>query len=85
MRMYGDPTTIRRLAAGLREQAGEIRAEADRLVARTDAAGWLGRGGDALRDRAASEPWTSAGRLACTTTPPRPSSGTPTRWTASSG
>ncbi len=50
--MYGDPTAIRRLAAALREQAGEIRGEADRLVARTDAAGWLGRGGDALRDRA---------------------------------
>ena len=50
--MYGDPNAIRRLAAGLREQAGEIRGEADRLVARTDAAGWLGRGGDALRDRA---------------------------------
>jgi hypothetical protein len=49
--MYGDPTAIRRLAAGLREQAGEIRTEADRLVARTDAAGWLGRAGDALRDR----------------------------------
>ena len=50
--MYGDPTAIRRLAAGLREQAGEIRGEADRLVARTDAAGWLGSGGDALRARA---------------------------------
>ena len=50
--MYGSPTAIRRLAAGLREQAGEIRGEADRLVARTDAAGWLGRGGDALRERA---------------------------------
>ena len=50
--MYGDPIAIRRLAAGLREQAGEIRGEADRLVARTDAAGWLGLGGDALRARA---------------------------------
>ena len=50
--MYGDPTAIRRLAAGLREQACEIRGEADRLVTRTDAAGWLGHGGDALRDRA---------------------------------
>jgi hypothetical protein len=50
--MYGDTTAIRRLAAGMREQAGEIRREADRLVSRTDAAGWLGRGGDALRDRA---------------------------------
>ena len=50
--MYGDPTAIRRLAAGLREQAGEIRGEADRLVVRTATAGWLGRGGDALRGRA---------------------------------
>ena len=50
--MYGDPNAIRRLAAGLREQAGQIRTEADRLVAGTDAAGWLGRGGDALRERA---------------------------------
>ena len=49
--MYGDATAIRRLAGGLREQAGEIRTEADQLVARTDAAGWLGRAGDALRSR----------------------------------
>jgi hypothetical protein len=49
--MYGDSTAIRRLAGGLREQAGEIRTEADRLVARTDAAGWLGEAGDALRGR----------------------------------
>jgi phage host-nuclease inhibitor protein Gam len=49
--MYGDATAIRRLAGGLREQAGEIRTEADRLVTRTDAAGWLGEAGDALRDR----------------------------------
>ena len=49
--MYGDATVIRRLAAGLAEQADAIRAEADRLVARTDAAGWLGEAGDALRDR----------------------------------
>jgi hypothetical protein len=49
--MYGDTGAIRRLASGLREQAGEIRTEADLLVARTDAAGWLGRGGDALRER----------------------------------
>ncbi len=50
--MYGDTTVIRRLAADLREQAADIRAEADRLVARTDAAGWLGRAGDALCERA---------------------------------
>jgi hypothetical protein len=49
--MYGDPTRIRRLAGGLHQQAAEIRAEADRLVARTDAAGWLGVAGDALRGR----------------------------------
>ncbi len=49
--MYGDTTAIRRLATGLRDQAAEIRSEADRLVARTDAAGWLGRGGHALRER----------------------------------
>lgn len=49
--MYGDATVIRRLAAGLAEQADAIRTEADRLVARTDAAGWLGEAGDALRDR----------------------------------
>jgi hypothetical protein len=49
--MYGDTTAIRRLAAELREQAGDIRTEADRLVSRTDAAGWLGQAGDALRDR----------------------------------
>jgi hypothetical protein len=50
--MYGDTTAIRRLADRLREQAGEIRAEADRLVAMTDSVGWLGRAGDALRDQA---------------------------------
>jgi hypothetical protein len=49
--MYGDTTVIRRRAAELRERADEIRAEADRLVARTDAAGWLGQAGTALRER----------------------------------
>jgi len=49
--MYGDPTAIRRLADALGEQAAEIRTEADRLVSRTDAAGWLGEAGDALRSR----------------------------------
>jgi len=50
--MYGDTTVIRALAAGLRDQAADIRSEADRLVARTEAVGWLGRAGDALRERA---------------------------------
>ena len=49
--MYGDPTAIRRLASGLRELAAEIRTEADRLVSRTDAVGWLGEAGGALRER----------------------------------
>ena len=49
--MYGDPTAIRRLAGGLRELSAEIRHEADRLVARTDAVGWLGEAGGALRER----------------------------------
>jgi hypothetical protein len=49
--MYGDTGAIRRLAGGLRDRADQIRGEADRLVARTDHAGWLGRAGDALRAR----------------------------------
>jgi hypothetical protein len=49
--MYGDTLVIRRLAAELREQAADIRAEADKLVAGTDAVGWLGQAGDALRER----------------------------------
>ncbi len=49
--MYGDTTVIRRLAVELRERAQEIRGEADRLVSRTDRAGWLGQAGDALRER----------------------------------
>ena len=49
--MYGDTTVIRRLAAELSDRAEEIRREADRLVARTDAVGWLGQAGEALRER----------------------------------
>lgn len=49
--MDGETTVIRRRAAELRERAMEIRTEADRLVARTDAAGWLGQAGDALHHR----------------------------------
>ena len=49
--MYGDTTAIRRRAGELRDRAGEIRREADHLVARTDAIGWLGQAGDALRAR----------------------------------
>jgi len=49
--LYGDPSAIRRLAGRLLETADEIRTEADRLVSRTDAVGWLGPAGDALRER----------------------------------
>ena len=84
--MYGDATAIRRLAGGLRDQAAEIRAEADRLVARTDAAG-LAR----PRRRRAARPGARAGPgaaplgCACTTTPPTRCSGTPARSSGSSG
>lgn len=49
--MYGDTRVIRRLAGELRDRAEDIRREADRLVARTDAVGWLGQAGEALRER----------------------------------
>jgi hypothetical protein len=55
--MYGDTERMRRRAAELREQGVDIRAMADRLVARTEGVGWTGRAADALavrvRDRAA--------------------------------
>lgn len=55
--MYGDTDVMRRRAAQVREQAIDIRATADRLVAHTEALGWTGRAADALgeriRDRAA--------------------------------
>ena len=49
--MTADPAAVRRLAQLLREQAGDIRAEADRLVELTAAAGWQGRAGEALQAR----------------------------------
>ena len=55
--MYGDTEVMRRRAAELREQGVDLRALADRLVARTEGVGWTGRAADALavrvRDRAA--------------------------------
>lgn len=47
--MYGDTTTIRALAAGLRERADELRTTADRLAAHTDEVPWQGLAADALR------------------------------------
>jgi uncharacterized protein YukE len=49
--MYGDTEVMRRRAGQLREQAVDLRALADRLVAQTEGVGWAGRAGDALRER----------------------------------
>ena len=47
--MYGDTTAIRALAARLREQGLEIRAEADTLVGRAEAVSWSGLAADTMR------------------------------------
>lgn len=49
--MYGDPEVMRRRANALRDQATDLRAAADRLVAQADAVAWAGRAADALRER----------------------------------
>lgn len=49
---YGDPGAIRALAARLREQAAEVRSEAERLRGLADAVPWTGRAADAMRERA---------------------------------
>lgn len=49
--MYGDTTVIRGLARVLREQAADIRSEADRLVGQCDAVHWKGLAADAMRRR----------------------------------
>ena len=49
--MYGDTDVMRRRVAQLREQGVDIRAMAERLVARTDSIGWTGRAADAMRER----------------------------------
>lgn len=55
--MYGDPAAIRRLAASVREQAVDVRREADQLVAAGDAVAWQSTAADRMRlrvrDRAA--------------------------------
>lgn len=47
--MYGDTTVIRRLASALREQATDIRNEADALVGRAEAVPWTGLAAEAMR------------------------------------
>jgi len=49
--MYGDSEVIRAHVGRLREQAADIRSEADRLVARAEAVAWPGRAAEALRGR----------------------------------
>jgi hypothetical protein len=49
--MYGDTAVMRRRAGQLREQGADIRATADRLVARSEAVPWRGRAADAMRHR----------------------------------
>lgn len=49
--MYGDSVAMRGRAGQLREQGADIRAAADRLVARSEAVPWHGRAADAMRER----------------------------------
>lgn len=49
--MYGDTEVIRHRVDQLREQAGDIRATAGELVARTEGVPWSGRAADAMRAR----------------------------------
>jgi hypothetical protein len=49
--MYGDPAAGRRRVAQLREQSGDIRAIASRLVSQAEAVPWHGKAADAMRER----------------------------------
>lgn len=49
--MYGDTVAARKRVAQLREQGGDIRAVADRLVAQAEAVPWHGRAAEAMRAR----------------------------------
>ena len=49
--MYGDTGLMRKRVAQLREQAADLRAATEQLVARTDAVKWTGRAGDVMRRR----------------------------------
>lgn len=49
--MYGDTATARTRVLQLREQAGDVRALADRLVARAESVPWRGRAAEAMRAR----------------------------------
>lgn len=49
--MYGDTDVMRHRVDQLREQATDVRAMADQLVARTEVIGWRGRAADSMRLR----------------------------------
>jgi len=49
--MYGDTEVMRAHVGRLREQAADIRTEAERLASRAEAVGWPGRAAEALRGR----------------------------------
>ncbi|QIX28294.1 hypothetical protein ncot_18130 [Nocardioides sp. JQ2195] len=49
--MYGDPAAMRKRAAQLQEQATDIRAMADRLVAQIESINWEGRAAADMRSR----------------------------------
>lgn len=49
--MYGDTAAARKRVAQLREQAGDIRALAARLVAQAESVPWHGRAAEAMRGR----------------------------------
>lgn len=49
--MYGDTAAGRTRVAQLREQSGDIRALAARLVSQAEAAPWHGKAADAMRER----------------------------------
>lgn len=49
--MYGDADLMRKRVDQLREQALDLRALADLLVAQTEAVPWTGRAADAMRER----------------------------------
>ncbi|WP_323793774.1 hypothetical protein, partial [Nocardioides sp.] len=49
--MYGDPTVLRARVHDLREQALDVRAMADHLVAQLDDLAWTGRAATTMRAR----------------------------------
>jgi len=49
--MYGDTAAARKRVAQLREQSGDIRALASRLVSQAEAVPWRGKAADSMRER----------------------------------